>query len=68
MFKEWFFRFIVNIVMTIVLNMIVVAGISVFCFVLWIGTKSLALGFLSIVVLGLIGLGIYTFYEVKNER
>lgn len=68
MFKEWFFRFIANIVMTIVLNMIVVAGISVFCFVLWIGMKSLALGFLSIVVLGLIGLGIYTFYEVKKRK
>lgn len=68
MFKEWFFRFITNIVMTIVLNVIVVACLSVFCFVLWIGMKSLALGFLSVVVLGLIGLGIYTFYEVKNEK
>lgn len=68
MFKEWFLRFIANIVMTIVLTVIAVACIGVFCFVLWIGMKSLALGFLSIVVLGLIGLGIYTFYEVKNER
>ena len=68
MFKEWFFRFIANIVMTIVLTAIAVACISVFCFVLWIGMKSLTLGFLSVVVLGLIGLGIYTFYEVKNEK
>lgn len=68
MFKEWFFRFIANIVMTIVLAVIAVSCIGVFCFVLWIGMKSLALGFLSVVVLGLIGLGIYTFYEVKNER
>lgn len=68
MFKEWFFRFIANIVMAIVLAVIVVACLSVFCFVLWIGMKSLTLGFLSVVVLGLIGFGIYTFYEVKNER
>lgn len=68
MFKEWFIRFIANIVMAIVLTVIAVACLSVFCFVLWIGMKSLVLGFLSIIVLGLIGLGIYTFYEVKNEK
>lgn len=68
MFKEWFIRFIANIVMAIVLAVIVVACLSVFCFVLWIGMKNLTLGFLSVVVLGLIGFGIYTFYEVKNEK
>lgn len=68
MFKEWFVRFIANIVMAIVLTVIAVACLGVLVFVLWIGMKSLVLGFLSIAVLGLIGLGIYTFYEVKNEK
>ena len=68
MFKEWFFRFIANIVMAIVLTVIAVACIGAFGFILWIGMKSLVLGILSIVILGLIGLGIYTFYEVKNEK
>lgn len=68
MFKEWFLRFIANIVMTIALIVIAIVCIGTFYFVLWIGMKSLILGILTIVLLGLIGLGIYTFYEVKNEK
>ncbi len=68
MFKEWFFRFIGYIITTII--MLIVAGLCLggLFAILWIGMKSLILGISTIVVLGLIGLGVYTFFEVKNER
>ena len=68
MFWEWFFRFIGYIVTAITLIAIIGICISVFSFIIWIGMKSTVLGALILVILVLIGLGIYTFYEVKNEK
>lgn len=50
MFKEWFLRFIANIVMTIALMVIAILCIGTFYFVLWIGMKSFILGILFIVL------------------
>jgi hypothetical protein len=68
MFKEWFFHFIAHIVAVIALTAIVGICIGALGFILWVGENNLVLGISIIVVLGLIGLGIYTFYEVKNEK
>lgn len=68
MFKEWFCRFIAHIAVVIALIVAVVICIGALGFILWVGENNLVLGISIIVVLGLIGLGIYTFYEVKNEK
>lgn len=68
MFKEWFFRFIGHIVMSIILIIIMGLCAGALAFIVWIAIKNPILGISIIVVLGLIGLGIYTFYEVKNEK
>ena len=68
MFKEWFFRFVAHIAMVIALTVVVVMCIGALGFILWVGENNLVLGISIIVVLGIIGLGIYTFYEVKNEK
>lgn len=68
MFKEWFFRFIGHIITVIILIAVMGLCASVIGFIVWIGRKSLILGISTIVVLGLIGLGTYTFYEIKNEK
>lgn len=68
MFKEWFFRFIAHIALVIALILVVAMCVGALGFILWVGQNNIVLGISLIVVLGLIGLGIYTFYEVKNEK
>lgn len=68
MFKEWFFRFICYIIAAIVLIAMGGLGGGGLVFIVWIGMNHPVLGISIVVVLGLIGLGIYTFYEVKNEK
>lgn len=68
MFKEWLLRFIAHIALAIALTLVVAMCVGALGFILWVGQNNIVLGISLIVVLGLIGLGIYTFYEVKNEK
>lgn len=67
MFKEWlacFFGYIITAIIMILVVGLFIGGLGV---IIWIGMKSIILGISIVVVLGLIGLGIYCFYEVKKE-
>jgi hypothetical protein len=68
MFKEWLFRFICYIIAAITLIAMAGLGAGALIFIVWIGMNRPVLGISIAVVLGLIGLGLYAFFEVKNER